>query len=535
MEKLKSQIKECISLRQNNQLYEAKVLLNNILQADNSSAEAWHQLALIAVQEDDYPSAKNYLEKALAHNSQNAEVCHHLGNIYKAMGDLHQAETFYRQAIQLKPDFPECFNNLGNLYFKQGNFEKAIEAYNQALTLHPSFYDAHINVAIAYFRLGKMELAQIHFEQILAFLPEDIQTHYYLAYIFSTKNQWKKAILHYKKILEKIPTHLETFHNIAHAYLALRELNSAQLFFEKLIELKPDSPDAHYHLALIASSRNFAELAKHHYQKAIEYSPNFFAAFYNLAICHLHLNQREEALKQFEDALQIWPNNPSIQYLIHAIKGVQTATEAPAAYIQSLFDSYANSYEVHLSEGLEYSVPEKFFNYLQKFQFFKENRRILDLGCGTGLMGKYVYRYASTLVGVDISGNMLTQANHKKIYNALFQEDNLKFLIHHEQSYDLIIAADVFIYAGDLEKLFFACAKRLNRQGIFAFSLEKNESTENFTLSPSGRFQHSPHYVKTLAEKAGFTILLCEDTVTRKQFNENVDGVLFILQYSELN
>lgn len=44
---------------------------------------------------------------------------------------------------------------------------------------------------------------------------------------------------------------------------------------------------------------------------------------------------------------------------------------------------------------------------------------ILDLGCGTGLIGSWFKDYARTLVGVDVSPTMLDMATKKGCYQEL--------------------------------------------------------------------------------------------------------------------
>ena len=79
--------------------------------------------------------------------------------------------------------------------------------------------------------------------------------------------------------------------------------------------------------------------------------------------------------------------------------------------------------------------------------------RILVTG-GTGLIGKEVYSDQIILDGVDISKKMLEKANTKKIYNRLFHNDIEQHLSKTRLDYDLYIAADVFIYIGDLDPVF---------------------------------------------------------------------------------
>lgn len=54
----------------------------------------------------------------------------------------------------------------------------------------------------------------------------------------------------------------------------------------------------------------------------------------------------------------------------------------------------------------------------------KDTVRILDLGCGTGLIGlELAKRGFTNIVGVDISPGMLEQADQKRVYTELVEHD----------------------------------------------------------------------------------------------------------------
>ena len=58
-------------------------------------------------------------------------------------------------------------------------------------------------------------------------------------------------------------------------------------------------------------------------------------------------------------------------------------------------------------------------------------------------------------------------------------------------AFDLIVAADVLVYVGDLAPLFAAVETALTADGLFAFSVETYEG-DGYRLEPTIRFAHSP-------------------------------------------
>ncbi len=68
-----------------------------------------------------------------------------------------------------------------------------------------------------------------------------------------------------------------------------------------------------------------------------------------------------------------------------ALLGAAPVPEVPpSAYVEGLFDDYAERFETALVEKLNYSVPAKLFSLVEPHGPF---RLTVDLGCGTGLFG----------------------------------------------------------------------------------------------------------------------------------------------------
>ena len=124
-------------------------------------------------------------------------------------------------------------------------------------------------------------------------------------------------------------------------------------------------------------------------------------------------------------------------------------------------------------------------------------RRALDIGCGTGLVGAAVHDIVDELEGVDISAKMIDQSRRKALYNALYVDDAAAFLgrsAEHGSDYDLIVAADVFIYVGRIDAIFAAARRRLAEGGLFVFSVETLDRGD-YALRQSGRYAQSDNYI----------------------------------------
>ena len=104
----------------------------------------------------------------------------------------------------------------------------------------------------------------------------------------------------------------------------------------------------------------------------------------------------------------------------------------------------------------------------------------------------------------------------------------MAYLHDHPARHDLVFAADVLTYSGDLEPMFAAVARTLKAGGLFAANFETVEDRDVVLLS-SGRFAHEPSSVLRLAGR-DFTVLADEEDVMRREGNQPVLGRLLVLQ-----
>jgi predicted TPR repeat methyltransferase len=201
---------------------------------------------------------------------------------------------------------------------------------------------------------------------------------------------------------------------------------------------------------------------------------------------------------------------------------------APRAYVRALFDRYASGFDAHLREKLHYRGPELFHENLRAVVDLTSVRfDVLDIGCGTGLAGEVFRGLANRLDGLDLSPAMLENAGARGTYDRLEQGEIVERLPRLARVYDLVLAADVLVYFGDLSALFNAVLGVLKGGGYFVCSVERGE-TKDFRLRSTGRYQHNPRYVRELAEELGFKILRCRQVTLREQDDRPVTAVVFV-------
>lgn len=239
----------------------------------------------------------------------------------------------------------------------------------------------------------------------------------------------------------------------------------------------------------------------------------------------------DEARTLYRQALDLGADPELMAYCLAGLGDAVAPLSSPASYVQALFDDYAKDFDQHLVGVLRYRVPESLATPLAQLHP-QPFRSALDLGCGTGLCGPLVRPLVQRLVGLDLSPRILEQARARGVYDELHHGEIVQHLASSTESHDLVLAADVFIYLGDLAPVFAALARLIPTGGVFAFSAETDGASEaaGFTLQPSLRYAHHEGYLRRLAARHGFEPLRMARETVREEQREPIEGLIVHLR-----
>jgi predicted TPR repeat methyltransferase len=200
----------------------------------------------------------------------------------------------------------------------------------------------------------------------------------------------------------------------------------------------------------------------------------------------------------------------------------------PPTYISTLFDQYAPRFDAHLVGALNYRGPEIIIAALDQFHPGRRFGRALDLGCGTGLMAKVLGARAESIDGIDLSPRMIDEARQSSLYDDLQVTSLADFLNEPGCGpYDLVLAADVFVYVGALTPLLNYVAEVLAPGGMLAFTLQSSGGAD-FDLGADMRFSHAPAYVRRALDAAGMAPVVMEPRSSRRERGTDVPGLVVV-------
>jgi predicted TPR repeat methyltransferase len=235
-----------------------------------------------------------------------------------------------------------------------------------------------------------------------------------------------------------------------------------------------------------------------------------------------------EAVEAWHVAIRLDPEDRLGASLKLALAGAVAPAPPPVHFIEMLFDQYAEDFEAALVDRLDYKVPELIGAALSRIGRAPFHR-VADLGCGTGLMGERLRDRTAFLNGFDISAEMLKRAKAKAVYDRLEKADVNDFRPE-KGAYDLVTAADVFMYLGPVEAIIATAREMLRDTGLFAFSVERHDGPEDFILRPSRRYTHSRSSVERLLSSNGFRIASIEEAVIRQDRGQPVQGLIVVAE-----
>ncbi|MFN4309373.1 MAG: methyltransferase domain-containing protein [Ferrovibrio sp.] len=269
-----------------------------------------------------------------------------------------------------------------------------------------------------------------------------------------------------------------------------------------------------------------ANLAK--LQQALAVNPDSEILLHQMARLQTRLDRRADALLTYRRLLALRPDHAEARHMAAVLSG-QAPEKANADYIAGLFDAFADSFDEKLVGWLDYKAPQQVAGMAARLLDGRVAERSIDLGCGTGLLGPELKGLVRRLDGIDLSPRMIDKARQRNVYDELIVGEIVVGLLRRPAAYDLVLAADVLSYFGDLRALFMAVHDCLKPDGLFIATVEKGVEAR-YTASKTGRYQHGETYLRKRAAEAGFEMVALEEGDLRQEEGRPVRGYVFALR-----
>ena len=406
--------------------------------------------------------------------------------------ELREAAQTLNKAQQIWPNDARVFMFAGLMAEKSGNIPAAFDALRRCVALDPKWTPGELQLALLYARRGMYDKAIMHAERLAQREPNNALVLGHLVDFAHESDNMDLAIRELRRGLTYMPNDLQLRRLLANDLQVTGQRAEALELWDAMIAQDPKDE-----VALLGRVTTLIEGGK-----------------------------ASAATSNTTTLLELSPGNTIFAYYSAIAHGI-TPEHQPAELNRLIFDSLATNYDEHVGRGLRYQLPKIVAEKIIK-RFPTKSLSILDLGCGTGLLGVCMGRLDGFLIGVDISHKMVEQAGRHNVYDRFHTVNMLDALRETPASvYEVITALDVFIYTGDLKTTVPNAHRILMAAGDLYFSCEiAPEDGPDLVLQSNGRYAHKRSHVMALCRDAGFEDVQIEDLVLRYEAGEPVNGFL---------
>ncbi|WP_247896419.1 tetratricopeptide repeat protein [Azospirillum argentinense] len=392
--------------------------------------------------------------------------------------DAAGAARAFRLACAADPGSGEAWGALADSTRDAGEAAGALAACGRAVALDPGVWPWRIALAEALRTAGRFEEAVTTGQVLTAERPDSATARLGLARALAAAGRRDAALEEYREAVALRPGDREAALELAALLVEAGDALGAVELLQPLSRRDPEDADLH-----AAIGRAWIALQE--------------------PVKALTALRRAEGLDS--------DGRLGCAALIAALEG-GAGEDLSAAYVRALFDRYADRFDQDLVGKLGYSAPALLREAVDRLGP-ASGLRVLDLGCGTGLAGVAFRPLAGHLAGVDLAPRMVEKARARALYDELSVGDVVAAVAGAPGAWDLLVAADVLVYLGNLTTLFEGAAKALRPAGRFAATVERLDgeaAASGYALGPSRRYAHSEAYLRETAAAAGLTVRLME-------------------------
>ncbi len=444
----------------------------------------------------------------------------------------------HRKTHRTKPDNEKKSRELLELdaALSEGRFQHVIDALSNRMRTGKRSPISLYQLGMAWLGLKDVSQATKYFEESIAAGGNPTAAQQQLARAYFLLGRFSDAAKTLRLLIQSNAGYIEYWRNLVLALESHADVESALVVCHEAIDRFPKDASLFRQLGdLHYAKENWTE-ATNAYRQCVERDASREDARKRYVALLRRVGDRQSVCEALDQWLQFAPNHPIAEHLRGAYIEGSPPTRASDDYVRELFDQFADTFDAKLTE-LGYQAPQSLAEHLMRLKLpHTRSLQVLDAGCGTGLLGEWLLPYAATLYVVDLSGQMLVQAEKRSLYDELTEAELTAYLVARTNAFDLVASADTLNYFGDLRP-FCAAARSALRSvgGWLAFTLESHSSSDGlsskteeseYVLQPSGRYTHATDRVVEILRTSGFIEIELTACVLRQEAGRDVCGVV---------
>jgi predicted TPR repeat methyltransferase len=438
--------------------------------------------------------------------------------------------------------------SLGQLLLRQERYAQAINELTAALDAQPDNPAWLASRAEAREHSGAIFMAIDDAAAAVIAEPTNATYAALMARLLQRSGRHDEAVMSWAEAIRLDGEQVSFYEGLAHALWVKGDVDAALEIYEKLCSACPENEGYYLLLAEIHMQRQMPDKAAAAGQAALDRGHKTALIYRALGNAMLAAGNKAKASEYFKTGLALAPNDGYLLHMQATAHGEHT-DRAPEDYVRSVFDSRADTYEAGALFKLGVRAPGLIRREILRIRPRLDPSRpaahklsaVLDLGCGSGLMGTLVYDLTAYLKGVDLSRNVIRYAQLKGIYHEMEISDIVASMHADPRLYECVVASDVLCYFGNLKPVFEAAFKRLLPSGLFLFSVESGSedwrtdlaagvSKDPYQLQSTARYAHALTYIEQTAKAAGFEIVQVWPEVLSSENDVDLAGYVVSLR-----
>lgn len=488
---LAAELGKAITLHQNGQLPQAKIVYKKIIRHVPTQAVALHMLGVLYSQAGDFDKAIDLMRKSIKHGPghpdylfnlarayhdrerldeaiatfleylasvpEDVEALHWLGRVWHDKKDWGQAIFYYRLALEKAPGRVDFLNSLGRTHHEQGDFARAAGCYEQALKLQPNDFIVLNNLGETFLKTKRLDEAIACFRQVLSVRPGDAKASNNLGMVLVEEGSLAEAAECFKMAVTSQPGFAEAHYNLGLVLLEQKNYAAAADSFRQALASKSKYPEAHYHLGVVLGKQTRFDEAVSCFRQALSLNPEYAEAHFNLGRALLEKKSYAGAAASFRQALAFKPEDGEVYYNLGF-----------ALCEQKKFEEAIDNLQKALSFKPEYSDV---YVCLARIYIIQGNFNKALVCCEKGLAANP--DHAGCLMLLASLGAGATEkgiiAQQEKSFSEMSADDEEKTTL-------AFALGKLHADLGDYDKSFFYIAEgnRLKRES-YAYSIEEDE------------------------------------------------------------
>jgi tetratricopeptide (TPR) repeat protein len=323
--------------RRAGRLREAETLSRTALEVAPGSAEAAHELGLIAYQSGKLDEAIGHIRRAVDLDGKVAIYHANLGEMCRLAGRPEEGIQHGKQALELDPDNPGALSNVGIALFELKRLDEALAHYDRALALNPDFIEAHSNRGNALYALKRLPEAEAAHRGALALNPRFAQAWNNLGTVLRDLKRPEEALAAYRKALDQAPNDPDTLDNLALALQDLDRRDEAVATLRRALAVETRNDKIHLHLGSLLLDQHKPDEAAAAAERALALNPGSHDTVNLMGRIAFERGELEAALQFYRRALALKPDlADAYNNMGNALKELGRLRDAQDAFLKAL-------------------------------------------------------------------------------------------------------------------------------------------------------------------------------------------------------